>query len=101
MAKRVGMRCSNPNCRQQTSGPREDPRNTVNIGVAAHIAAAASGGPRYDGGLTSTERSSSDNGIWLCQNCAKLIDSDDERYHVRSEERRVGKECRSRWSPYH
>ena len=26
------------------------------------------------------------------------------RYHlpyVRSEERRVGKECRSRWSPYH
>ena len=23
------------------------------------------------------------------------------RYWVRSEERRVGKECRSRWSPYH
>ena len=22
-------------------------------------------------------------------------------YHQRSEERRVGKECRSRWSPYH
>ena len=22
-------------------------------------------------------------------------------YSVRSEERRVGKECRSRWSPYH
>jgi hypothetical protein len=27
---------------------------------------------------------------------AKLI-----ALHVRSEERRVGKECRSRWSPYH
>src|SRR2546430_14454637 len=25
----------------------------------------------------------------------------DERAEVRSEERRVGKECRSRWSPYH
>ena len=26
----------------------------------------------------------------------------EEAYHViRSEERRVGKECRSRWSPYH
>ena len=25
----------------------------------------------------------------------------DERLHARSEERRVGKECRSRWSPYH
>ena len=24
-----------------------------------------------------------------------------ERYERRSEERRVGKECRSRWSPYH
>src|SRR5258708_31228424 len=24
-----------------------------------------------------------------------------ERPHLRSEERRVGKECRSRWSPYH
>ena len=23
------------------------------------------------------------------------------RYYTRSEERRVGKECRSRWSPYH
>src|SRR5256886_7069657 len=23
------------------------------------------------------------------------------KYHGRSEERRVGKECRSRWSPYH
>ena len=22
-------------------------------------------------------------------------------HHIRSEERRVGKECRSRWSPYH
>src|SRR5256885_10756601 len=24
-----------------------------------------------------------------------------EQYELRSEERRVGKECRSRWSPYH
>ena len=26
---------------------------------------------------------------------------DDAYYAARSEERRVGKECRSRWSPYH
>ena len=25
----------------------------------------------------------------------------DDDYSLRSEERRVGKECRSRWSPYH
>ena len=31
-----------------------------------------------------------------------LVDSDrSESFCCRSEERRVGKECRSRWSPYH
>src|ERR1035437_6721290 len=30
-----------------------------------------------------------------------LRDLDPDRGHARSEERRVGKECRSRWSPYH
>ena len=29
------------------------------------------------------------------------IEHADVFYHFRSEERRVGKECRSRWSPYH
>ena len=32
---------------------------------------------------------------WLTENFAGLFDV------IRSEERRVGKECRSRWSPYH
>ena len=27
--------------------------------------------------------------------------NEDQGYVLRSEERRVGKECRSRWSPYH
>src|SRR5690349_25137666 len=31
----------------------------------------------------------------LCQNARGA------KFHSRSEERRVGKECRSRWSPYH
>ena len=30
-----------------------------------------------------------------------LLKTFDEKGFVRSEERRVGKECRSRWSPYH
>jgi len=29
------------------------------------------------------------------------VDADDNAWLTRSEERRVGKECRSRWSPYH
>ena len=31
----------------------------------------------------------------------KYVVTDPEGIHARSEERRVGKECRSRWSPYH
>src|SRR6185369_16938585 len=58
---------------------------TVNIGVAAHITAASPGskenpGPRYDESLTAQQRGDMANGIWLCQNCAKLIDSDVQRY---------------------
>ena len=48
-------------------------------------------------------------------NCAAKLHFNDEKHHIlpegfndfvavkllRSEERRVGKECRSRWSPYH
>ena len=30
-----------------------------------------------------------------------FISTTSSHYHRRSEERRVGKECRSRWSPYH
>lgn len=31
----------------------------------------------------------------------KVKEGERERLQARSEERRVGKECRSRWSPYH
>ena len=33
--------------------------------------------------------------------CANNAQSFTEESFARSEERRVGKECRSRWSPYH
>jgi hypothetical protein len=81
LAKRVGNRCSNPSCRKLTSGPHEDPSRALNIGVGAHIAAASPGGPRYDQNMTSEERQDTQNGIWLCQNCAKLIDNDIIRYN--------------------
>ena len=82
LAKRVGYCCSNPQCGKPTSGPRTEPDKTVIIGVAAHIAAAAPGGPRYNPSQLPSERSSAENGIWLCQNCAKLIDNDVQRYPV-------------------
>ena len=80
LAKRVANRCSNPGCRQQTSGPQEDPTKVVNIGVAAHITAASTDGPRFDPSLTPDQRRSVKNGIWLCQSCAKLADNDQIRY---------------------
>jgi len=82
LGRRVGLRCSNPRCRKSTSGPRSEPDKSINIGVAAHITAASSNGPRYNRSFTAAERKSIDNGIWLCQNCAKLVDNDESRYTV-------------------
>jgi hypothetical protein len=56
LAKRVGFRCSNPKCGKLTAGPQADVLKAINIGVAAHITAAAPGGPRYDSGLSAKER---------------------------------------------
>jgi hypothetical protein len=80
LEKRVGSRCSNPDCRRPTSGPHTDVGRSVSIGVASHITAASPGGPRFDNSLSPTQRSSILNGVWLCQSCAKTIDSDVLRY---------------------
>ncbi len=79
LAKRVGFVCSNPDCRTLTIGPtgiNANNNTSINLGEAAHITAAAEGGPRFNGDLTADQRSNITNGIWLCSNCAKLIDSD-------------------------
>ena len=80
LAARVNSCCSKPDCRAPTSGPRADNSKVVNVGVAAHITAAAPGGPRYDPTLTHEDRAVITNGIWLCQNCAKLVDNDPDRF---------------------
>jgi hypothetical protein len=75
LAKRSGYRCAI--CKALTTGPSaKSLMSSTNIGVAAHITAAAPKGPRYDSSLSSKARSSIGNGIWLCQNHAKLIDDD-------------------------
>jgi len=80
LAARVAYVCSNPDCRAPTSGPQNDTAKALNVGVAAHITSAAEGGPQYDPLLSSEERRHPDNGIWLCQTCAKLIDNDSSRF---------------------
>lgn len=79
---RAGNQCSNPDCRRSTSGPNSDHNKASSIGVASHITAASTNGPRFDGDLTREERSSILNGIWLCENCAKMIDVDTGEYPV-------------------
>ena len=75
IAQRAGYRCSNQTCLRPTIGP-DGENGSTSIGVAAHITAAAQGGPRYDPRLTQEERASAENGIWLCQTCGRLIDVD-------------------------
>jgi hypothetical protein len=82
LAKRVGYVCSNPECRKHTIGANSDPNKTTSIGVAAHITAAAVGGPRYSSLMKEDQRKDASNGIWLCQSCSRLIDVDPKRFSV-------------------
>ena len=53
----------------------------------------------FHGTEYKTLRGSSYNSYLIREEKNVLIDTVDHKF--RSEERRVGKECRSRWSPYH
>jgi hypothetical protein len=80
LAERVSYRCSHPECRALTSGPHTESDKRVSVGVAAHITAAAKGGPRYNPNLTQEERRAPDNGIWMCQTHGTLVDRDHVRF---------------------
>lgn len=76
LAKRAGHQCSNPGCRAKTIGPSDaDSAKAINVGVASHITANSQGGPRFNSNLTSEQRRHPENGIWLCQTCSRLIDT--------------------------
>jgi len=77
---RAANMCSNPNCRRITSGPAEEKRSRIVIGEAAHIYSSKLKGPRYISKKTVEELKDIDNGIWLCRNCHKIIDSDTSVY---------------------
>ncbi|MFA0347378.1 hypothetical protein AB4486_10460 [Vibrio sp. 10N.222.55.C6] len=72
--------CSKPGCGVLTVASQIDECSLSNVGVAAHICAAAPGGPRYKPEQTKAERRDFDNGIWLCTTCSTLIDVDDGSY---------------------
>ncbi len=83
VAARAGWHCSFDGCPKLTIGPSEEsPEGTTKIADVAHICAAAPGpgARRYDPSMTSAERSSIENAIWLCTDHARLIDRDEVTY---------------------
>ncbi|TCP66148.1 hypothetical protein [Sphingomonas sp. PP-CE-1G-424] len=82
LAKRAAYICSSPDCRAFTLGARAEGDGVVNIGVAAHITAAAAGGPRFDPDIDTIDRASEQNGLWLCANCHTRIDTDPTHFTV-------------------
>ena len=75
VAERASYLCSNPNYARMTCGPcAADDTKSAKVGVAAHICAASSGGPRYDPNQLPAERSSIRNAIWLCGGCGLIVD---------------------------
>jgi hypothetical protein len=79
-AARAADRCSNPHCRALTSGPTNDRRKSLTVGVTAPISAVLPAGPRYDATLSEAERHDQGNAIWLCYTCACKVNSDIARY---------------------
>jgi len=82
IAKRAGWLCSDPSCRNPTVGSNADGDGEMNLGTAAHICAAAPGGPRYDPNMTPEQRSSADNGIWMCRLHGTAVDARDSTFTV-------------------
>lgn len=81
LALRANYKCSFTDCGIPTSGPNDSsPDGVTKIGVAAHIHAASPLGPRYLPSMSSDERKSISNGIWLCPTHSTLIDRDTTKY---------------------
>jgi hypothetical protein len=81
LAKRVNFRCSV--CDAHTVGPKTGTQDKeFSVGKAAHIKAAAPGGPRYDAEQSPAERASIENGLWACATCSDIIDRDADAYSV-------------------
>lgn len=81
LALRANFKCSFTDCGVPTSGPNDSsPDSVTKIGVAAHIHGASPLGPRYLSSMSSEERTSISNGIWLCPTHSTLIDKDTTKY---------------------
>ncbi|MDR7666237.1 hypothetical protein RG963_10705 [Methanosarcina sp. Z-7115] len=77
LGMRVNYICSNPTCRRYTLKPKvNDLDKWDTLGDAAHIKGARPGAKRHDPNMTSKQRKSIENGIWLCKRCHVIVDSE-------------------------
>ena len=98
LERRVASVCSKPGCGRITAGPHSsNPSQSVSVGEAGHITSAAPKGPRHDKSLTSAQRASASNGIWLCSACHGIVDSDHAPFSAETlREWKAGAEARAR-----
>ena len=70
--------------------------------MAQYKVAIDAGHGGSDPGAVYNGRQEKDGVLRLAMAVGKILENSGvDVFYVRSEERRVGKECRSRWSPYH
>lgn len=73
--RRAGYKCSFPGCGKTIVGPGKKCNDYELIGEVAHIFSAKPNGPRSNGGLSEKELKQPNNGILLCRNHHKIVDS--------------------------
>lgn len=67
-------------CRRLTIKPHSTEQKSNKLGEAGHIYGASKEGPRFDSTKSDAFISSYDNGIWLCNVCHKLVDTEKSIY---------------------
>src|SRR2546427_5130087 len=98
-------------CRLFLKLENQNPGGSIKDRIALSMIGAAESEGRIKPGDLLVEATAGNTGLGLALVAAQkgyrlLIVvpdkmSQEKIFHLRSEERRVGKECRSRWSPYH
>lgn len=80
LSQRAGSLCSNPDCRQTTSGPIiSEPEKAHVFGVACLIYGIKEGDPRYDPQVPALQ-DRAENGVWLCAKDAILVNAAPKDY---------------------
>lgn len=76
LLSRSGNVCAYPDCKRELVLDSKGPGGPAkSIGKVAHICAASPGGPRYDSAMSSSERVSAANLIYLCSDHHDMIDT--------------------------